>query len=447
MENDLNIYEVDGKKYIYHIPSNSIIPTDSEQGFFLKEVLEKGVENLNFAQFSQQSLTTIHSLIACSSQDEQERTQIKKIAISPTMKCNLNCTYCYNYQEGPQDQVRGLPDLAEVSILKIIESLGELNIGNKLQVAFIGGEPFVKLEILKQCIHKFNEFGRENGIEMFYSVTTNGLVLGKSEIVEFINANSIAIQVSLDGPAVWNDEYRIDLKAEGSYALVVKNLEYFFKHFTGQYLSVRGTPKLIPGRLIGTYTHLRDLGFRIIGMSAADFETEDLSPETKELLLQEVTELCDLVKSDLLSNRVKKFSWLADVFQNLYFGKAKTVVCGACKSYIAFDTKGSPQVCHRYLGNERQELRLEDLINPTDSKFLKALFPSGKTVNCPTCKVRSLCGGECYHISEQFSRQGNYASKQEFLCEFKRRMYHSALKSFIQIYEQDPKLLREIVMA
>ena len=446
IKSDFALYTVDNDKYYHHIPTNSIFNVNENiQGKIINSLLNNtpidGTEYLDESEISK-NLLSIASMIEMGQVKGEDLVKIKKIAISPTMKCNLNCTYCYNFQESPVEMLRKLPSITKEALKKIATTVASLPLDNRLNIAFIGGEPLLNTVELELMIKYAIKALRPLNITPSFSVTTNGLLLKKEKVIQLMNRYNISLSVSLDGPKSWNDETRLDFSGKGSYDAIIDSLKIYFSKSLSTHRSVRTTPKLKPGRLVGTYNHLVSLGFNDIAIGSADFENSEFDTIDKNTILSEVDELCSLVERDLVSGSITRFSWYAEVLKSLYFGTAKKVVCGATRTYVAFDTFGRMQACHRYLGNESYELSVEDLI--TKSPVIQDVYDGSKTKHCSTCLVRSLCGGECYHVIEQFKKSNEQDERQEFMCNFKRKIYSNGIRFYIKMMKTNPDLVKKL---
>ena len=233
-----------------------------------------------------------------------------------------------------------MPKLEKDGVRKILDTLSKLSLDPQINVAFIGGEPLLHPRRLERLIRYARYFSRRKGIRLGFLVTTNGLTLGNSAIQKIINRYKISVSISLDGPPEWHDEERKILDGGGSYLRIAQALEVFFKAYHSPVRSARATYRAIPGRMIGTYRHLKAMGFNDIAMGSSDFDHVLLSPEVKVAMFSEIEELANEVKEDMLSGRVLRHSLLTEIFINLYVGNAKQVICGATRNHVAFDVYG-----------------------------------------------------------------------------------------------------------
>lgn len=434
--------------YVYHVASNSLLSFRRPEGNLLARLVGFLEDSDSLHGVSLAALDRIDAL----NQEALSRPHIdtvslpiSQIAISPTLQCNLNCSYCYNYQENEQSVVRKMPRLEREGVRRIFDTLSQLSLDQQINLAFIGGEPLLHPHRIERLIRYARYAAYQNGIRLGFLVTTNGLTLGNSAIQKLINRYKVSVSVSLDGPPEWHDEERKTLDGAGSYSRIAQALESFFRSYHSPIRSARATYRAIPGRMLGTYRHLKSMGFNDIAMGSSDFDHVLLHPEVKKSLFSEIDELVDEVKEDMLSGRVYRHSLLTEIFINLFVGNAKQVICGATRNHVAFDVYGGMQACHRYLGNTSYELTPNDIKNRKDSSLIREITKPGKTAHCNECWARSLCGGECFHVGKELDRHVMRRQLQEQLCSFKRKIFDSGVRAYLDVMERAPEKMHSLV--
>lgn len=448
-DSSIRILDTHHPGYVYHITSNSLFAPTAPISCLLRYL--KGDQSA-LSPLTPDQLSTALSQWIMLKRNIEVRPKIddldigiSQLAISPTLKCNLNCTYCYNYQENAPSLIRKLPSLSKDGVGKIIRTLSQLKVDNRVNIAFIGGEPLLNIDQLEYLIRVAKIYAKRRKTRVNFLVTTNGLTLGRARVVEAINKNNIAVSVSVDGPPEWHDEARLNLKGGGSYDRLSGALEYFFKHSRSQLRSARATYRLKPGRMLGTYRHLKSIGFNDIAMGSSDFDNTLLDAQTKSLIFQEIESLVAEVRDDMVSGRVLRHSLLTEAFINLYIGNAKQVICGATRNHVAFDVFGGMQACHRYLGNTEYELSPADIINRLESTLVNEVTKNGKTPHCHKCWARSLCGGECFHVAKEIRKKEDMVSIELQMCDFKRKYFDEALKAYIHVMQTAPDVMPKLV--
>lgn len=136
------------------------------------------------------------------------------LTVSLTKKCNLNCTYCWDF-----DQRERMGELTTEEIKKILVSAKRLGVRSFNP---FGGEPFLRkdaVEIIK--------FAFEIGFKRV-TVTTNGTLLSQErirELVEAIPPNAeLGVLVSLDGANPSENDF---VRSPGSFQKTTRTIELF----------------------------------------------------------------------------------------------------------------------------------------------------------------------------------------------------------------------------
>ncbi len=157
-----------------------------------------------------------------------------QIILELLQNCNLRCKYCtysghYSYQR-PHNRKEMSWETAKAGVDWFIRA--SRNSENRA-VTFYGGEPLLRFELMKKVI----DYVKQQGIESFHSFTTNGTLLGESEIIDYLAMNKVAVLVSLDGPPEVHDRYRVFADEKPSHAVIMNNLEKIYGMYPDYYLS------------------------------------------------------------------------------------------------------------------------------------------------------------------------------------------------------------------
>ncbi|MDF7660236.1 radical SAM protein [Erwiniaceae bacterium L1_54_6] len=444
LSNGFRLINHKDEKYIYHILSNSILKKDSK----ISNLLLSLNDHPNEKEFPvhTKDLKTILSLNALTRPELKDaELPVSYLAISPTMNCNLRCTYCYNFQEGEEKKIRAMKEIDKIAISKIVQTLNGMNLGSRVNLAFIGGEPLLYPRLLDKLCRYAEKLARKNSIKLTILVTTNGLNLKKRKIKELILKHDIRVSISLDGPEEWHNETRRLISGGGSFGKIKESIDDFMSYYNNPIKAARATYKLEPGRLLRTYQYLKELGFNDISTGSYEFETGDTQCIDTNNIFDELDLLGEEVTRDFISGTIIRYAWFTEVISNLYNARVKDVVCGATRNHFAFDVHGKMQACHRYLGNEDYELTLKDYYESNSSELIHEIRKHGKTIDCPKCWARSMCGGECFHVGKEFAKKSDHDARQKFICNYKRKKYEVAIKMYLELANQHPEILEKIV--
>jgi len=107
--------------------------------------------------------------------------------------------------------------------------------GNRKNISFYGGEPLIRESLIKYVVDYLNILKSKNKkTEFSVRITTNGTLLN-IKLIDFFIKNEIALQVSLDGPKKYHDEFRLYKNGRGTFIKVIKNLENIYNRDQSYY--------------------------------------------------------------------------------------------------------------------------------------------------------------------------------------------------------------------
>ncbi len=147
------------------------------------------------------------------------------LVVKVTDQCNLYCSYCYYYAGSANSlRTRKHSDL-QGKLDKFVDRLRESKTvaeADTVMIVLHGGEPLLAS---RPVIERFVKAAQEVlGERAQFSVQTNGVLLDDAWIDSLI-AHNVSIGFSIDGPAEYHDEYRVDAKGKGTHAKTLKAFE------------------------------------------------------------------------------------------------------------------------------------------------------------------------------------------------------------------------------
>jgi len=138
-----------------------------------------------------------------------------ELQLLTTLKCNLKCTYC---SLGVGD-VLGSQTEFQYKIEQLSAFIERHLAGKEIYVTFYGGEPTLKLDIMKQVMQRYPEFR--------YQLQTNGTLL--DNLPDWMLARLSNVLVSIDGGEEITDGYR----GQGIWRQVIRNLNQVHERVGG----------------------------------------------------------------------------------------------------------------------------------------------------------------------------------------------------------------------
>lgn len=117
--------------------------------------------------------------------------EIISLMIAPTMKCNLNCDYCF------QDKNK-LPK-ADESIDSTVIDFVKSKKPKFIDVRWFGGEPTLKFDSIVAISEQLIKLADENNIEYKAEMTTNGILIPRISLDQLSKSRIGRFQISVDG--------------------------------------------------------------------------------------------------------------------------------------------------------------------------------------------------------------------------------------------------------
>ena len=242
--------------------------------------------------------------------------------------CNLFCHHCY-LSATPWHNTYLPLEL----VLRSLDDAEQLGIGT---VYLSGGEPFLYPELRKvlEYIHL-----RKN---LKLCVSTNGTMIGSKEAA-LLKDNEASVQVSIDGPEMYHDQFR---RANGAFRRARRGI---------QHLVAVGVPTTI----VVTICKDNILWLPWISELASEMKVEHISVQPllqmgrgSEIWEKKLSEeqLCDLFLqvNDLAQIYSSQGLWFSIAYRTLYLLRAHP-----CSAYV-YDR------CHRKVANEVKKLTIRE---------------------------------------------------------------------------------------
>jgi uncharacterized protein len=140
-------------------------------------------------------------------------------------RCNLNCTYCYEFNLADQSW-RDSPKLMSAEtfeiLLKRMKRHCEMSGQPSVNFSFHGGEPtLIGPTRFVAMVRRAQEVLKDVRVKI--SLQTNGTLLNAAW-ASALKENEVNLGISLDGPKLINDALRVDRRGRGSYDRVLRGI-------------------------------------------------------------------------------------------------------------------------------------------------------------------------------------------------------------------------------
>ena len=200
---------------------------------------------------------------------DNEMVLSRTVTFQVTDACNLACTYCYQINKGKR---RMSLDIAKQYVDLLLS--GEkgfkeyINSDNSpaIILEFIGGEPFLEIELIDQIVDYF----RERTIELMHpwatnyciSICSNGVLYFDERVQNFLNKNKdhMSFSITIDGNKELHDSCRVFPNGNPSYDIAVAGANDWIAK--GNYMGSKIT--IAPGNINYLYDaiiHMVNLGY------------------------------------------------------------------------------------------------------------------------------------------------------------------------------------------
>lgn len=323
--------------------------------------------------------------------------KVKTITFSVTEDCNLACKYCY--MTGKNHTKRMSFETAKKAVDYILE---HRDIFEEKSVVwdFIGGEPFLEMELIDRiCDYikvKMFEMDHPWFNSYRFSFSTNGLLYNTPVVQNYIKKNHmhLSIGISVDGNKEKHDLQRIRKDGTGSYDDIVKIVPLWQEQFPESTTKATFAHDDLP-LLKDSIISLWNLGIKNV---SANVVFENVWEDGDDIIMeQQLKKLGDYVLEHELWKEYSVRFFEPDIGKPLSEEDKKKNFCGA-GHMLAIDCDGNFSPCIRFLGvslNHKKPLFIgnvneginEERIRP----FLALDYTSQSLPECVNCDVATGC--------------------------------------------------------
>lgn len=335
---------------------------------------------------------------------------IKNIIFIVTKDCQLACKYCYLVGKNSNEKMTW--DIGKQTIDYI---LNEYSQSKGIILDFIGGEPFLEIELIDRICDYFKVEAYKRDLACFnnyrFNVSTNGINYNSPKVQEFIckNKKHVSIGITIDGTKRKHDLNRIwkgTNKERGSYDDVVKNIPLWLEQIPNAETKVTISSADIP-YIKESVLHLYSLGIHEVNVNCV---FEDVWKEGDDILFEE--QLMELADAIIDGGYYKDY---VCSFFTEHIGKPMDMQlenqnwCGAGKM-LAVDAEGNFYPCMRfakYSLRSKDALIIGNVHDGIDKNKLRPFLTLDRCTQskqeCIDCEVASGCAwcqGENYDAAD-----------------------------------------------
>jgi sulfatase maturation enzyme AslB (radical SAM superfamily) len=334
------------------------------------------------------------------------------IQVLTNLSCNLACDYCY---EKKYNRVNDA-DTVKRFMNYMFDKHAEKSV---CELEFIGGESFLCVDLLDEL----TDYARTFGKKMFVSLTTNGTLLGKKTVRDYIEKNKdvLRIGVSIDGVQELHDTYRKHKNGKGSYSDIVPHIDFLFKALGRDQVGVKATftKETFQKYYYRSILHLIGLGFKDISGNIMYEENVDavfgLTVAREFMRLADYFLESDLYKTVKLRQLNPDVDFIRQYNSRLFKMKSdERNYCGSCNEMTCIGFDGLAYGCNRFCTMGKEDMHIGkmegDRFVPVNSQLKAEVMYQYKRrpQECQECVLNMECPA-CVAIPYE------YGNPQEFV--------------------------------
>lgn len=350
--------------------------------------------------------------------------------------CNLACEYCYylekkNFYRESKKQL-----MSERTLEEFIKQYIMAQTTPEVVFTWHGGEATIRsLEFYRKAIELQNRYAGRR--QIINCLQTNGTLL-TDEWCLFLKENNWLVGISIDGPQIFHDEYRLTVNGKSSFLNVMRGIKLLQRHNV-DWNALAVVNDYNADYPIEFYNFFKEIGCKFIqftpvverkkndGMYAdaktnGDLTDFSITPEQWGNFLIGVFD--EWVKEDV----GKIFVQLFDATLANWVGQMPGIctLAQTCGHAAAMEWNGDVYSCDHFvfpeykLGNIHDNTIIEMMSCDRQLKFGSDKRDALPT-QCKKCRWLFACNGECPR--NRFMTTGNGESGLNYLCEGYRRFF------------------------
>lgn len=337
------------------------------------------------------------------SRQERFSTRQLGVVITPTLKCNFGCHYCFE-----QKQDASLDGAGQARLLRLVAS--HLPGREHLSVQWFGGEPLLALDAIEELSSGFLRLAEATGATYLATVITNGMLMTDA-VSARLAAHGVGVaQLTLDGDRELHDRTRRETAASGSFDTILDNIRGASSRMQVKVRAHVGPFNVASvHRLIDTLhaedmsAHVHELYFApLFNYRAGDTTGRAYLPDGKRFM---TAEAFARVQIELLDHAMRMGFHTADWLDASYG------ICTAVRSdTLVVDPAGHLHKCYKDVGEPDQaigDLVSGPQVGPNLLKWMDIELP--RDAECRDCRVLPVCLGGC-------SKQWMESAPKDVIC-------------------------------
>lgn len=367
-----------------------------------------------------------------------QSVRVHAFSLAVAQKCNLGCTYCY----AQQGNFGGADSSMPVSVARaaVDRLLADAVPGEKITVAYLGGEPLVNRPVLQEATRYAADKAAAAGVEVAFALTTNATLLTADDAA-FFDHYGFTVTVSIDGVREVHDALRPFKSGRGSYDRIVERSKLLLsrpQRSAHVIARVSVTPQNLD--LLQTLDELVGLGFDGVSFSPvlrSPTGTSQMGHGDFDAMLARMIECGEAFERRVMNNEIYPFLNIINTLRRIHSPNRDAYPCGAGGGYLGVSAKGDLFACHRFVDDDLGAMgNVGEGVDGARQQRWLADRNVHKQEPCRTCWARHQCGGGCHH---EVIHRGRPA------CDYIRGWLHYCLGAYARLIDGKPPLLSRIL--
>ena len=363
--------------------------------------------------------------------------------------CCLNCSYCYQGFKGHHKMSFETAKKAIDQLLRADDDIkGYINSWEipAVVINFIGGEPFLEIDLIDQItdyfVSKMIEMHHPWATKYRISISTNGILYFDPRVQEYIkkNQNVLGLSISIDGDKELHDSCRVFPDGSGSYEKAMEAVRHYMTHYNNE---IGSKMTIAPGNVEYVYRAVVSMiknGYKTINLNCVYEKGWELHHATT--LYWQLKKLADyLLENDL---------W-QEIYLSIFYlhpgtkSESNENWCGGNGEMLALNWRGRYYPCLRYMEDSvgpNKEYYIGDIEKGIGQDELTALrvkelrsitYQSQSPQECIDCGISTGCG---WCTAYNYQEMGSVNKRATFICDMHYATVLASLYYFNSIYEK-----------
>lgn len=364
-------------------------------------------------------------------QSVQAMPRVAGCNVFVTLKCNLDCPYCYVAKDGSHMSLETADQVVDLMAGFARHRDGQFHFG------FLGGEPLLQFDTIRYMVR---EMRSRSGRDIAFGLTTNGTVFNDA-MLEWLAHNDIRVVLSFDGVPAAMAGRPVKTSGRNSYDRVVQGMKA---------LQAAGVRHLVQMTLTGdnvrhfadSVRHTIELGNQnlIFGFSLSDTWTV---PQ-RDLLVEQLRQVFDLYVEIYRAGGGTVFKFVRDeITSYLLYGLTREPehCCSMADQVLAVSVDGQLVPCQAFVNFSDQAFG--DIRHGVDPGRLETLRRGNvsELEHCNACLLKGFCR-KC--PAANYAISGDVNAVTPISCSLAHITY-GLVERFVDLMvaEQNPRFLDE----